>query len=1030
MFTNSIVSKNSALSKAGSVLLAVYLVAVSFAGVTALPKLASAENLVPSLTAEFSISGLCAANGVITVTGGENTGQQGGTWNLNIDWGDGSPVASVGNGITLLTGSMERNTVFTYTSSHVLAGPTTGITVMLFHAQSTGEDGLVVNLTPCTGESDIDEDGVVDTEDNCPSVYNPDQTDSDNDGLGDACDPDTKMEQAITFDPLADKTYGDSDFEVSATADSGLTVTFTSLSTDVCTVFGTTVTMIAAGECTIEASQAGNDDYYAATPVTQSFDVLKKVLTPGLTGVVTKVYDDTTVATLADGNYTLTGVVEADDVTLNNPELGAYDTAAVDTEKTVTVNGLAITGTDANNYELSSNSASAAIGEITHRAITVTANAQFKVFGDADPVFTYFVSNGSLAGDDVFSGALSRFAGENVDAYAIQPGTLDAGSNYNMDFVSADLTITQAENAAVTINDAAVDYDGNPHGVTVDHPEGTTCEVTYNGSSEVPTNAGVYTVAATCSDENQTGSDTGTLTINKVDANCTVTGYTVDYDGTAHTATGSCTGAQSEVLSGLDLLGTAHTNAGGYADIWVFTDVTGNYNNASGPVADTINKIDPNCAVTGFVGAYDGNAHGATGSCTGVNDEELSGLDLGATYTNVPGGTAQWSFPGDDNYNPASGEVEIVIANTGDVPATLHIVKNLVEGSPDGTFSFEITGSENASVTTTEGSGNTTVLVSPGTFALSEVAIPGWTLVNSSCEQEVAVDEVTLNSGEEITCTFVNNATGSDVHVTKTADDTTVDNGQNVVFTITAVNHGPATASNVVVTDMLPAGLTFVSTSTEDVVGVYSTSTGEWVIGSLAMNATTTLHITATVTASAGTQITNTATSAHENSETNEGNDDGSVTITVNTPPAPSSGGGGGGGGGGGNGPIWGAAPVNGQVLGAATSLPELPAGCSALISTYMRQFKKKNDANEVKKLQEFLNSYMNAGLPVTGVFGPMTDKAVRNFQVKHTDQVLTPWGLTASTGFVYLTTQRWINLVHCSTLNIPVPELVPFQAE
>lgn len=39
------------------------------------------------------------------------------------------------------------------------------------------------------GESDIDGDGVIDTEDNCPLTANPDQTDTDGDGLGDVCDP-------------------------------------------------------------------------------------------------------------------------------------------------------------------------------------------------------------------------------------------------------------------------------------------------------------------------------------------------------------------------------------------------------------------------------------------------------------------------------------------------------------------------------------------------------------------------------------------------------------------------------------------------------------------------------------------------------------------------------------------------------------------------------------------------------------------------------------------------------------------------
>ena len=37
---------------------------------------------------------------------------------------------------------------------------------------------------------DMDCDGVADEEDNCESVSNPDQTDTDGDSLGDACDPD------------------------------------------------------------------------------------------------------------------------------------------------------------------------------------------------------------------------------------------------------------------------------------------------------------------------------------------------------------------------------------------------------------------------------------------------------------------------------------------------------------------------------------------------------------------------------------------------------------------------------------------------------------------------------------------------------------------------------------------------------------------------------------------------------------------------------------------------------------------------
>jgi hypothetical protein len=85
----------------------------------------------------------------------------------------------------------------------------------------------------------------------------------------------TQGSQTITFGPPANQPYGTPPFTLTATASSGLTVKYTSTTTTVCTVSGATVTLLKVGKCTIRASQAGNANWAAATPVTESFQVTK-----------------------------------------------------------------------------------------------------------------------------------------------------------------------------------------------------------------------------------------------------------------------------------------------------------------------------------------------------------------------------------------------------------------------------------------------------------------------------------------------------------------------------------------------------------------------------------------------------------------------------------------------------------------------------------------------------------------------------------------------------------------------------------
>jgi hypothetical protein len=86
------------------------------------------------------------------------------------------------------------------------------------------------------------------------------------------------------------------------------------------------------------------------------------------------------------------------------------------------------------------------------------------------------------------------------------------------------------------------------------------------------------------------------------------------------------------------------------------------YNTVNASVAINVLKANATVTVNGYTGTYDAAAHGATGTATGIGGADLSGgLSLGASFTNVPGGTASWTFSGGTNYNDQNGTAPIVI---------------------------------------------------------------------------------------------------------------------------------------------------------------------------------------------------------------------------------------------------------------------------------------------------------------------------------------------------------------------------------
>jgi len=81
---------------------------------------------------------------------------------------------------------------------------------------------------------------------------------------------------------------------------------------------------------------------------------------------------------------------------------------------------------------------------VSPKAITVSAQPSSITYGDADPVLSYQITDGSLVNGDTFSGSLSRDAGLNAGNYVINQGSLALSNNYNLTYIPAQLTINKA----------------------------------------------------------------------------------------------------------------------------------------------------------------------------------------------------------------------------------------------------------------------------------------------------------------------------------------------------------------------------------------------------------------------------------------------------------------------------------------------------------------------------------------------------------------------------------------------------------
>ncbi|MDN3705652.1 MBG domain-containing protein [Myroides ceti] len=237
----------------------------------------------------------------------------------------------------------------------------------------------------------------------------------------------TKATLNIAAEPKA-KVYG--------TTDPALTYTVTGLANNDDQSIITGALSRTAGEnigtYEIQQGTLATTANYDITYTKADFDITKATLNI-VAEAKAKVYGTTDPAL----TYTVTGLANNDDQSIIT---GALTRTAGETAGIYEIQQGTLATTT--NYDLVFTTADF---NITKATLNVVAEAKTKVYGTTDPALTYQASGFVNADTDgILSGSLTRTVGENTGTYVIKQGTLMAGNNYDIAYISADFDITKA----------------------------------------------------------------------------------------------------------------------------------------------------------------------------------------------------------------------------------------------------------------------------------------------------------------------------------------------------------------------------------------------------------------------------------------------------------------------------------------------------------------------------------------------------------------------------------------------------------
>jgi uncharacterized repeat protein (TIGR01451 family) len=167
------------------------------------------------------------------------------------------------------------------------------------------------------------------------------------------------------------------------------------------------------------------------------------------------------------------------------------------------------------------------------------------------------------------------------------------------------------------------------------------------------------------------------------------------------------------------------------------------------------------------------------------------------------------------------------------------------------------------------------LLVNPSTPSGTNIAQTATATANN------IVPNLTTNSATATV--VVANANSADMAIVKTASPSpNVSEGDTITYSLAITNNGPATATDVTVTDTLPSAVTYLSATTTAGTCSEADGTVTCLLGSMADAGTAT--VTIVTLAGAPGQATNTATVSADQTDPNPGNNTSSQTETVDYP--------------------------------------------------------------------------------------------------------------------------------------------------